>query len=141
MEPETIVVIALAAVVLVIFGFQLRRGLVAGAGEIARARILSVREEIVGSARTGTLRFTLVYEVHPDGQPSFRAQGREVMDFLARKANPLGEGAWVEVRFNRGRTVVVLERVPTEGVADRVRREESEARRKEEELLREPPRS
>ena len=130
-----------AAAVVVAFGLQLRRGLVAGQGEVARARILSVRDDIVGSVRLGTKRFTVVYEVHPDGQAPFRARGREVMDSVAQDANPLPEGGWVSVRFNKSRTVVVLERVPTESIEDTVRREEREKRRKEEELLRGPPRS
>jgi hypothetical protein len=115
------------------------RGAVRSDDEKARARILSVRFDIIGSSRLGTRRFIVVYEVHPEGQAPFRTRGTETLDFVQQRANPMEVDRWVVVRFNKTRTVAALERVPSESADEMVARENREAREKEERLLHEPP--
>jgi hypothetical protein len=132
-----LVAVASFALFSVVVGYL--RGAVTANDERARAQILSLREDVVGSVLLGTKRFTIVYEVHPEGQPPFRVRGTETMDFVQQRANPLGVDGWVHVRFNKGRTAIALDRVPSESASDMVAREAREAREKEERLLREPP--
>jgi hypothetical protein len=115
------------------------RGAVRADDEKARARILSVRCDVIGPVRMGTRRFTVVYEIHPEGQTTFRARGTETLDFVQQKANPIEVDRWVVVRFNKTRTAAALERVASESATEMVAREEREAREKEERLLREGP--
>ncbi len=70
-----------------------------------------------------------------DGEPPFRVKGTEKMECNEVKANAVAEGDWVKVRCDATRKIVVLERVPTETLADQVERKKREALAKEEALL------
>lgn len=117
-----------------------RRARVRREGVLARAQILSVRSEIFGGTNDHTRGriYTIVYEVHAEGQTPFRAKGVDALDYIEVEANPIKEGAWVGVRFDPSSRVVALERVPAENaetVAQQYARSEKEKRERERALL------